>query len=381
MAREHEIFLFTLQPEEDFRQEQIPLFPKNVNIISTFNAVTYRSIFNIFTERLGNFINYRILRKTILTNTNSYFLKSYSLLLQKLDEIKPSVVLYENLESVDLFSTIVKKRLPSAKQIYDAFNVDSDLWKQLAKAQKKPLLNSYAVSALKAEKTLYKKVDIVFCCSKNDQHKLVALNIKPLRSYLIPNGVDSYEKIFDPNLKKGRNMEILFCGSLDYYPNEEGINWFCKFVFPLIKKTIPHIKLTLVGNNFKKENYPVCFNDTAIFPEGKVPDLKPYYYRASVSIAPLLSGSGTRLKILEAMSYGTPVVSTSLGSEGIDVIPGVHIMVANDPVSFANAIIKLLEDDILFNETRLRALRLVKEKYEWEKTGKEINSILTQLNF
>jgi glycosyltransferase involved in cell wall biosynthesis len=108
-------------------------------------------------------------------------------------------------------------------------------------------------------------------------------------------------------------------------------------------------------------------------------DVQPFYYHASVCIAPLLSGSGTRLKILEAMSFGNPVVSTSIGAEGIDCVNGTHILIGNDSETFATHVLSLLRNKIQFDMIRTNALELVKATYDWNIIGKKINTKLNDL--
>lgn len=379
MSREQEVYLFTVQPVADFYGAIEPIFPSNVTVISLFDAPAYKSIFNLLPDKLANAINYRLLKKSFRAITNSYFLKAYPLLTKTFKEVKPDIVYYENLESVGLFSALVKKQLPSAKQIYDAHNVDSVLWSQMAMVQNNSMLNEYAVHALETEKKLFKMVDGVFCCSEHDKVKLMQLNKGKLKAWMIPNGVDTEAKAFDPNLAKQLNSVILFCGSLDYYPNEEGLLWFYDQVFSLVKKAVPNVILTLVGSCQIKESYQKLLNDSSVKFEGRVVDVQPFYNRASVCIAPLLSGSGTRLKILEAMSFGNPVVSTAIGAEGIDVVPGKHILLANEPQDFADNIIRILQSNILFDQIRNAAHDLVQTKYDWAKIGVEIINIIEQV--
>jgi polysaccharide biosynthesis protein PslH len=375
MAREHDVYLFTVQPQADFFGESEPVFPKNVTIISLFNVASYKSIFNRLPGNLGDALNYRYLKKAFRISTNSYFLTAYSPLLKTLKEVNPCIVFYENLEAVTLFAPVVKKQLPAAKQIYDAHNVDSVLWRQMAIAQNNPVLNTYARHALETEKNLSKMVDRVFCCSEDDREKLVQLNGAKLKAWVVPNAVDTFTKPFDQNPHKYLNAEILFCGSMDYYPNEEGLLWFYNHVFPLVRMAIPHIILTLVGTIQIKESYEKLLNDPAVKFEGRVADLKYFYYRASVCIAPLLSGSGTRLKILEAMSFGNPVVSTSIGAEGICTEDGKHLMIADDPDGFARKVIEL-QDQEIFENIRKDAHLLVQSLYEWKIIGKRLNGLI-----
>lgn len=379
MARNHEVHVLTIQPNEDFTEGQYPSIPENVRIISTHGGIGYRSVLNTLLGKAADALNYRFLRRCLRGNTNSYFLQAYPSLQKGLNELKPDIVFYENLEAVGFFSRIVSRQLPTSKQVYDAHNIDSELWKQLAEAQQNRIFKNYAKNALKVEMNLYKKVHAFFGCSVADREKLIALNQGRLSGFTIPNGVDTDTKPFDDNLMKHRQKEILFCGSLDYYPNEEGLIWFYEHVFPLIKKAIPEVVLTLVGRSEKNEKNQKLWNDPSVCVEGMVASLQPFYYRAGVCIAPLLSGSGTRLKILEAMSFGNPVVSTSVGAEGINIIQGKHLLIADDPFAFAGMVIDLLHDQDLFEETRINARELVCSDYSWGKIGSGLNEVLQQI--
>ena len=220
LARKHNIYLLTVQPATDFPGDGEPAFPKNVTIISLYNAPGYKSLLNWLPGRLGDAINFRILQKTFRTSTNSYFLQAYPSLLKGLKALKPNLVIYENLEAVGFFSSIIRRQLPTAMQVYDAHNIDSELWKQLAAAEDNPVFKTYAANALLAETHLYKRVDAFCCCSEADWEKLFALNQGRLPGFTIPNGVDTDAKPFDYDPLKHSKKEILFCGSLDYYPNE-----------------------------------------------------------------------------------------------------------------------------------------------------------------
>jgi glycosyltransferase involved in cell wall biosynthesis len=369
MAREHHIYLFTVQPATDFPGDGEPAFPKNVTIISLYNAPIYKSLFNWLPGRLGDAINFRVLQKTFRTSTNSYFLQAYPSLLKGLKKLKPDLVFYENLEAVGFFSSIVRKQLPTAMQVYDAHNIDSELWKQLAAAEDNTVFKTYAANALLAETHLYKRVDAFCCCSEADREKLFALNKGRLPGFTISNGVDTNAKPFDKNPLKHSQQEILFCGSLDYYPNEEGLIWFYEHVFPLIKKAIPEAVLTLVGASAKNERNQKLWDDHSVHAYGSVADLQPFYYAGGVCIAPLLSGSGTRLKILEAMSFGNPVVSTSVGAKGIEAEDGIHILIATDSKDFANQVLALMKNKALFDKTRQNARQLVSSVYDWKVIG------------
>ena len=379
MSREHTVYLFTTQPACDFENNSGPHFPDNVVIVSSYGDQGYRSILSKLPDRLSDALHFRILRRQFSGISNSYFLKGYPTLLKTLRYVKPDIVYYENLESMVLFSAFVKKGLPAARQIYDAHNVDSNLWRQLANAQNNTEYNTYFKTALKNEKQLYKMVNAVFCCSKPDQQIFINLNNCLVNSCVIPNGVDTFEKHFDPNPDKYLSLEILFCGGLDYYPNQEGIRWFYDKVFPLVQSSIPGIRLILVGKAPLIQKSISVEQDPSVEIIGMVTDVKPFYNRASVCIAPLLSGSGTRLKILEAMSMGNPVVATSIGAEGIAYADGENILIADSPEIFAVQIIKLLSDKALFENLRFEAWKMVNERYEWSKIGLQVNESIEKL--
>ncbi len=379
MARYHEVYVITVQPDTDFIEGEYPSFPENVRIISTYGDVGYRSVLNILAAKTADAINYRLLRRSLTGNTNSYFLQTYPALLNALKMLKPDLVFYENLESLSFFSAIVKRVLPAVLQVYDAHNIDSELWKQLEVSQQQRIFETYAENALKIETNLYKKVDAFLTCSEADRDKLIVLNQGRLPGFTIPNGVDTDAKPFDESPMKHSQNEILFCGSMDYYPNEEGLIWFYDQVFPLIKKAMPKVVLTLVGSSVKNERNQKLWNDSSVHIKGRVTSLQPFYNQAGVCIAPLLSGSGTRLKIIEAMSFGNPIVSTSIGAEGLNIISGKNLLIADDPFSFAGRVIDLLQDQELFERIRLNARELVSSDYAWEGIGLDLNKLMDQI--
>ena len=139
------------------------------------------------------------------------------------------------------------------------------------------------------------------------------------------------------------------------------------------------MKFTIIGHFSNKRDYQDLINDVAVNFVGPVRSVIPYYMRSSIAIVPLLSGSGTRLKILEAMSMGNPVVSTGIGAEGIECTSGKDILISDEPSAFANQIALLLNDHIRFEEIRNNAADLVNRKYQWKQIGDDINIILNRL--
>lgn len=181
---------------------------------------------------------------------------------------------------------------------------------------------------------------------------------KPIE--VIPNGLqmDEYRDI---KVDK-KNNTLIFSGSFKYHANYDAMVWFIGEIFPSILSKIPDTQLIITGDH-GNQHLPSWKNVTLA---GHVDDIKSLIGSCTVSIAPLLSGGGTRLKILEAMALETPVVATSKGGEGLDVIDGKHLLLADSPSKFAECVIRLLNDDDLRLRLVQNASQLVYESYNWK---------------
>ena len=171
------------------------------------------------------------------------------------------------------------------------------------------------------------------------------------------------------NLDDFQNLEyfrkpnqVIFSGSFSYPPNYHGILWFIRDVFPLVLRQIPDTQLVITGDH---AGLPITETKNITL-TGYVDDIKSLIASSDVSIAPLWFGGGTRLKILEAMAIGTPVVSTSKGSEGLNVRNGEHILIADEPEDFAWHVIHILTSTELRHTLSSNASQLVKQQYDWK---------------
>jgi polysaccharide biosynthesis protein PslH len=380
MARHHSVYVLTNQPETDFRINNQLAFPANVQVISTHNGRKYNSLFNVLPTKLADALNFRLINRSLSKPTNTTLLEVFPTLWDLLSSVEFDLFYYENLEALDLIGQIIKRKNIKALHLYDAHNCDSELWSQQAAANSnKTKFKKYAAKALALEKSLYKRVDAFFCCSEEDEIKLKRLNENLIHGIVIPNGVDVSAKPFDENHEKSEIHNIIFCGSLDYFPNKQGLLWFYNHVFPVIKDTFPFLTLTVVGTFSSMQDYTALVADTSVNFIGKVETVVPSYQKAAVAIVPLLSGSGTRLKILEAMSMGNPIVSTKIGAEGINYIEGEHILIADTPKEFAKQVISVLTNKALFDSLRINSLQLVKSNYDWHTIGHKVTQNLFSL--
>lgn len=157
---------------------------------------------------------------------------------------------------------------------------------------------------------------------------------------------------------------LIFTGSFRYFANHEAMVWFLREVFPQVQAQNPDITLTITGDH-ANQPLPAAQN---VQLTGVVPDVRPLIAEAWCSIVPILSGGGTRVKILEAMALGTPVVTTTKGVEGIDAQDGVHLLIADTPQAFAAAILRLCCEPGLRQRLTAQAHQLVRTKYDWAAT-------------
>jgi glycosyltransferase involved in cell wall biosynthesis len=211
----------------------------------------------------------------------------------------------------------------------------------------------------------------------SDIDKILLKSLEPMLDIsVVPNGVDTKGYLPYPLDERGEN--ILIVGSMDYEPNADAVKYFCNQIFPYIKEKIPECTLTIVGKNPPVEILRLDA-DPRIMVKANVEDVRPYYKEALISAVPLRSGGGTRLKILESMALGTPVVSTSIGCEGLEVKNGCHILIADEAEDFANKICNLMTSSMLWHDISRRARELVEEKYDWAGITKGLESIYEEL--
>jgi glycosyltransferase involved in cell wall biosynthesis len=177
---------------------------------------------------------------------------------------------------------------------------------------------------------------------------------------LIPNGVStaSYADVAE----QPRPGSLIFTGALTYSPNFQAMEWFSSQVLPFLKITNPDVQLVITGNRGGKK----LPDDPHISLVGYVDDIRPLIASSWISLAPIFSGGGTRLKILEAFGLRTPVIATSKGAEGLEVRHEKHLLIADSAESFAQETNRLLNDADLRKELVINALDLVHEKYDWE---------------
>jgi glycosyltransferase involved in cell wall biosynthesis len=187
---------------------------------------------------------------------------------------------------------------------------------------------------------------------------------------VVPNGVDV--GFFQPGpaaaAAPGPAAEraLIFAGRLDQYSNRDAILHFVQAVWPLVRAAHPDLVMHIIGNNAPAELKDAAAADSRLRVHGFVPDVRPYFEQSTIAVCPIRDGGGTRIKILDALALGMPIVSTSIGCEGIDVVDGRDVLFADTPDAFAAQIGRILTDDTLRRSLAQAARRLAEDVYSWD---------------
>jgi len=200
-----------------------------------------------------------------------------------------------------------------------------------------------------------------------------AKDVDPARITTIPTGVDIDN--FRP-MGGGEANSLVFTGSMDWMPNEDGVLYFVREVLPLIRARRPNTALWVVGRRASGKTRALAESDPGIHVTGRVEDIRPHIARGSVYVVPLRVGSGTRLKIFEAMAMGKAVVSTTIGAEGLPVTNGSDIILADEPRLFADEVCRLLDSPAERRRIGNAARKLVEENFSWEAVAKHVDNVL-----
>ena len=180
----------------------------------------------------------------------------------------------------------------------------------------------------------------------------------------IPTGVDI--DFFKPsNNASARPNSLVFTGSMDWLPNEDAMRYFIDDILPIVRRRIPDIHLTIVGRNPYPSLLELAQRNPALTVTGRVDDVRPYIEDAVAFIVPIRIGGGTRLKIYEAMAMEKPVISTTIGAEGLPVRDGAELLIADDAGTFAEAVVKVLTDSQLATQLGANSARLVRQNFGW----------------
>jgi len=259
------------------------------------------------------------------------------------------------------------ERVPGAFKVLDAHNalwlLYQRLWQTMRPGLRKLLLGRDWRLLKEYEGRLCRQFDAVLAVSHEDKAALQEAAGQPVDITVIPISIDT-----DEVAVVGRDAEprhILHIGTMYWPPNIDGVLWFAHEVYPLIRQQRPDVCFDIVGARPPQEIVALNGDSTGINVTGYVADPTLYLQRAALMVVPLRAGGGMRVKILNAMAQGIPIVSTTLGCEGIAVTSGKDILIADAPPEFATAVLSLLDDGDLANQISARGRRTVVKKYDY----------------
>lgn len=258
-------------------------------------------------------------------------------------------------------------------------NVEAEIWRRHVENATNPfsraLLKQQWNRMLRFERAALTHFDLVLAVSETDRDTFSRLYPGALRRpiHVVQTGVDT--AYFTPMPQLERRAHLVFTGSMDWLPNEDGMLYFVRDILPRIRQAEPDATLSIVG----RAPTPAVrrLTETAgIDVTGRVDDVRPHIAAGDVYIVPLRIGGGTRLKIFEAMSMSRAVVSTTVGAEGLPVTPGRDIMVADTPERFAEAVVHLIRDVDARRRIESAARQLVVDRYDWAAVAHDFEKAL-----
>jgi glycosyltransferase involved in cell wall biosynthesis len=255
------------------------------------------------------------------------------------------------------------------KIVLHEHNCEYLIWKRYAGIEKslpkKLALLNQASRIKKYERQICRKADVILA-APNDIEELVKIGAdkqKFLETYHL--GDDSL--LEQENLQfQPDNNTLLYIGTLSWEANIDGLLWFYKDIFPLLKKKNPTIKLRIIGRHPDERLIRIAENDKDIILEGFVEELEPYFRDSNVFITPLRFGSGIKVKVVNSLYMGIPCVTTSIGAEGLKTEDGEHMYIKDSPQEFADAINLLLTNKTIWDKISNNAKALARKYYTWD---------------
>jgi polysaccharide biosynthesis protein PslH len=254
-------------------------------------------------------------------------------------------------------------------------NVESILWKR--KAELEPRWIDRLVSKIeyakmrRCEPAQVRRFHHVIAVSEQDRAAMQSM-LDPARISVVPTGVDLTTFKYDPR-SRPQGPIVVFTGSMDWEANIDGVEYFCAEIWPLVLARVPDARFQIVGRSPHPRVARLASRSVEV--TGTVPSVVDYLRAAAVFVVPLRIGGGTRIKIYEAMATGKATVSTTIGAEGLDVCHGRDIMLADDPATFADAVVNLLEDDVVRRRYEAAAAATARQ-YDWSVIARRFAEVL-----
>jgi len=270
--------------------------------------------------------------------------------------------------------------VPSLRQaLLFQHNVETTIWdRHLANAHSAPAKAFFRIQRnrmARYEGEACRESAHVVAVSSQDAQRFRTL-FQAQRVSEVPTGVDVPSFTPPKDQPAEHKADLVFVGSMDWLPNIDGCNYFVREILPLIRRQRPDCTVGIVGRSPGSGILEMARADPKILVSGTVPDIRPYFWGSSVSIVPLRIGGGTRLKIFEAMAAQAPIVSTTIGAEGLPVVHGRNLYLADTPEAFAEHCLALLDSEATRQQMAQNAFDMVSSQFSWEHAARVFEATL-----
>lgn len=295
---------------------------------------------------------------------------------QFIDQIRPDLLVVEELA---LAPIVLKGSHHQIPVIYDAHNVESQLWEHmLTKNPRFGIRSRMWLRTIKAtERRLAERCTRIWVCSAHDRAAFAAHVGAGHAIDVVNNGLSSefYSSSSLPEREQAAgSRDFIFLGTYTYQPNEVAAKILIEEIMPRMRERIPDARLVLVGRGARPWMTAAARQDPGVIVTGEVADVRPFLASAAAMVVPLTIGSGTRLKILESFASRCPVVTTAKGAEGLDVVDGIHLLYAEDPETFVQQIERLVGGSGLSESVTHNAYDLFMKHFSWDAVATSVRA-------
>ncbi len=270
----------------------------------------------------------------------------------------------------------IRQLLGRIPAVLSAHNVEAQIWERYFITEVNPIKKFYIYLQWRKlanyEAKAAKLYTIISTVSEPDR-VIFASSYGCKTTMTVPNGVD--EQYFSPTERQIEPGNMVFTGSMDWRPNQDGVKFFIERVLPLIKRRIPFATFTVVGRNPPQWLLAMAKQMDGVIITGTVEDVRPYIAKSALYVVPLRVGGGSRLKILEALSMRKIVLSTTVGAEGLAVENGKNILLRDTPEEIADTACAVLTNNRLYNSFENAGRELIEQHYKWDAIAKVMGSV------